>query len=638
MSVFGWHFDTIGSAYQTVDTYWSRSAPQVVYGTQSSNFQETVSATGSYTDYTVSTGEGRCCGTDFHGTWYQERFDHLTLTLTNSVKANYAIGVSFTGGGTSNISVTSNASVVVNGSINNLQGNTTITTTGANSAIIGGAAPFISGVSVALNGEGGVGSKTNPLPIATYGGTFSATSIDSDITVMATGGLNVVQVKANPRGTGTSQGNVYISATGDITSASAYNPASPIIVGKSVEIDTTGGAIGARSGVDGNGLAILTDINPIVIQAEATLLSNGTYDGGLLNSYSANGTYIVQSSGDLRVGEVKSLGPVLLAAWGADGRSASILNGTTTGGLTAEQSAYLQSVWQSLNLQGDGSGVPGSVTAYQSMINAAYNDYWQLRNIAFADGQTYNISALGSQTIATQLAAQQNKDVSEITTTQIRDEVIARFAKDKYLLGITAAEVAASLHIDVSQVTAEQVAAALPVSLDTGLRMSLDALFGVTTAGATSKFQWAVATTQLTNALSTYSSSFSYSLPTNSTLYTSLATGSQWSLDQLTYTVSPGANPENGIPAPPLDTSQPNVSGRQVMLYARNGNIGSLATPETFTFRSDDASNLTDAQKALLASAGPGQLTVTTTDVAGTNGSVKQYTVSRRSISAARRI
>ncbi|MCK9919144.1 leukotoxin LktA family filamentous adhesin [Microbacteriaceae bacterium K1510] len=625
MSVFGWHFDTIGSAYQTIDNIYSRSAPQVVYGTQGSNFQETVSAWGSYTGYQVSTGSGACCGTDFHGTWYQERFDHLILTLNNSVKANYAIGVSFTGGGTSNIAVTSNASVIVNGSINNLQGNTTITTTGANSAIVGGAAPFISGVSVALNGEGGVGSMTAPIPIATYGGTFSATSIDRDIAVTATGGLNVVQVKANPRSGGTSQGNIYISATGDITSASAYNPASPIIVGKSIEIDSSGGAIGARSGVDSSGLAILTDINPIVIQASATLLSNGTYDGGLLNSTSANGTYIIQSSGDLRIGEVSSHGSVLLAAWGADGRAASILNGTKSDGLTAEQSAYLASVWQNLNLQGDGSGVPASVTAYQQMINAAYNEYWQLRNIINADG---SISALGAQMIATQLAAKLNKTVAEVTTDQIQAEVTLRLAKDKYLLGITAAEVAANLHVDVSQVTAEQVAAALPLLSD-GTRMTLDQLFG-TTSGATGKFQWAVATTQLTDALTPtgYSSSFRYTLPTTSALYASLATGAQWSLDQLTYTVSPGANPENGIPAPALDASQPNVSGRQVMLYARNGNIGSLATPATFTFRSDDASNLTDAQKTLLASAGPGQLTVTTTDVPGTNGQVKQYTVS----------
>lgn len=623
MTVFGWNFDNIASANSSVYPY-VRSAPQVVYGTQSSNFQETVSATGSYTQYVTGTGD-RCCGTDFRGDWYRERFEHLTLTMTNSVKANYAIGVSFTGGGTSNISINSNATVVINDSINNLQGATTINTTGANSAIVAGASAFVSGTSVALNGEGGVGSSTNPIPIATFGGTFSATSIDRDIAVTATGGLNVVQVKANPRNGGSSQGNVYIAATGDITSVSPYNPASPIIVGKSIEIDSSGGAIGARSGVDSQGHAILTDINPIVIQAQATLLSNGTYDGGLLNSFSENGTYIIQSSGDLRIGEVSSHGAVLLAAWGADGRTASILNGTKSDGMTAEQNAYLQSVWQNLNLQGDGSGVPASVTAYQQMINAAYNEYWQLQNIINTDG---SISALGAQMIATQLAAKLNKTVAEITTDQIQAEVTLRLAKDKYLLGITAAEVAANLHIDVSQVTAAQVAAALPLSSD-GTRMTLDQLFG-TTSGTTSQFQWAVATTQLTDALTPtgYSSSFRYTLPTTSALYASLATGSQWSLDQLTYTVSPGANPENGIPAPALDASQPNVSGRQVMLYARNGNIGSLATPATFTFRSDDASNLTDAQKTLLASAGPGQLTVTTTDVPGTNGQVKQYTVS----------
>ncbi|MCD0419854.1 leukotoxin LktA family filamentous adhesin [Rubrivivax sp. JA1024] len=617
MSVFGWHFDQTGSVYQTIDNYWSRSAPQIVAGTQSANFQESVWATGSYTGYQVSTGSDKCCGTDFHGTWYQERFDHLQLVMTNSVKANYAIGISFTGGGTSNIAVTSNASVIVNASINNLQGNTAITTTGANSAIVAGAAPFVSGVSLALNGQGGVGTVAAPIPIATYGGTFSASSIDRDIAVNAAGALNINQVSVNPSVSGNApRGDVYITAAGDITAASAYNVSNPVISGRSITINTSGGAIGARTTTDSTGL-VLANINPIGIQATGTALSNGNYDGGLLNSTSENGTYLVQSSGDLRIGQVTSHGAVFLAAMGSDGRSASILNGVATGGLTADQSAYLASVWANLNLLG--TGTAGAVTSYQAMINAAYNDYWQLRNMAFAADGTYSITPLGAQTIAAQLAAKLGVDPSHITTAQIETEAMNRFAKDEYLLGITAAKVAAQLGIPVAQVSQAQVAAALPVSLDV--------LFG-TSAGQTSQFQWAVQTADLTAALAPggFSDTFSYTLPTTSALYASLTSGSRWTLDQLTYTVSPGANPENGVSAPAIGDLPLNVSGRQVMLYSPNGNIGSLATPVTFSFRSDNASNLTDAQKALLASAGPGQLSVTTAPVAGAGG-VSQYTV-----------
>ncbi|MBI5131767.1 MAG: leukotoxin LktA family filamentous adhesin, partial [Rhodopseudomonas palustris] len=624
MSVFGWHFNQPGSVYQTIDNYWARSAPQIVYGSQGSNFQESVWATGSYTGYEINTGAGKCCGTDFHGTWFQQRFDHLQLVMTNSVRANYQIGINFTGGGTSNIAVTSDASVIVNASINNLQGNTTITTTGVNSAIIAGAAPFISGVSVTLNGQGGVGSAANPIPVQTYGGTFSATSTDRDIAINAAGALNIAQVRANPAVAGNaSRGDVYITAAGDITAASPFNPANPIVVGRNVTINSTGGAIGARSSIDSTGL-VLVDINPIVIQASATSLSNGGYDGGLLNSRSENGTYLIQSRGDLRVGNVSSNGAVFLAAMATDGRPASILNGVTTEGLTADQSAYLAGVWANLNLMA--TGTAGAVTSYQAMINAAYNDYWQLRNFAYADGRTYSITALGTQMVTAQLVAA-GVDPTTIDAAMIQTEVSLRYARAQYLLGITAANVAATLGIAVDQVTAAQVAAALPIDPGTHHPMTLDALFG-TTAGQTGRYQWAVATTDLSSALSSYSDTFRYALPQTSALYASLTSGSRWTLDQLTYTVSPGANPENGVSAPAIGDLPLNVSGRQVMLYTPNGNIGSLATPVTFTFRSDDASNLTDAQKALLASAGPGQLTVTRSDVPGTGGTVSQYTVS----------
>src|SRR6185437_2158764 len=258
VSVFGWSFSGV-SANAPIYPY-SRSAPTVINGTQGSNFSETITATGSSVTHDLPTA-GAINGTDFeNGHWYQERYDYLTLTMTNRVKANFGIGISFTGGGTSNIDINSNSNIIVNASINNLQGNTSltatgVTSTGAASSITGGASPFISGVSLSLRAPGGVGSSTAPLPIATYGGNLTATSVDNVIALSATGGLSVAQVMANPAAVGGApQGNIYLSATGDITSASPFDVSNPIIVGKSITINTTGGAIGAVSGVDSNGL------------------------------------------------------------------------------------------------------------------------------------------------------------------------------------------------------------------------------------------------------------------------------------------------------------------------------------------------------------------------------------------------
>ncbi|PNB31866.1 hypothetical protein C1X73_38530, partial [Pseudomonas sp. FW305-130] len=58
------------------------------------------------------------------------------------------------------------------------------------------------------------------------------------------------------------------------------------------------------------------------------------------------------------------------------------------------------------------------------------------------------------------------------------------------------------------------------------------------------------------------------------------------------------------------DTVVPNIRASQVMLYTPNGSVGQLAAPQTFNFTSVNASSLTAAQKGLLASAGPGQLVV----------------------------
>ncbi|MGN6460687.1 MAG: leukotoxin LktA family filamentous adhesin, partial [Pseudolabrys sp.] len=681
MTQFGWQLAPGSSNPNSSLGGWVRSQPQVIAGSQATNFSETLSASGVSHTYAVGTGNADF-GTDFkNGTWYQQRYYQLTLTATNRVKADFPIGISFTGGGTSNIDITSTASIVVNNHINNLQGNTTLTATGttngAASSITAGADAFVSGVSVTMSAPGGIGTlangngtKTKAIPVATFGGLLTASSIDHDIVIAATGPVRIGSIKAIGANPSQPLGSVYLTASGDITQSSMFDPANPTVTGKNITINTTGGAIGAVSGVDQNNIAILTDINPLVIQAMATSLGNGTYDGGLLNSTSSTGTYIIQSSGDLRLGTVSSTsGPVFLAAMGMNGQPASILNGITTGGLTKEQIDHLKSVQTDLDLlgtsatNGSGTGAPSSVVTFQNLINSAYRDYWQLRNLAFYDGATYSATTaattLDPAAIKSQLAIRLNVPVSAVTDPQVQAEIAVRSDAIK-------AQMAAKLHIQVADITDAQFNAevtnrdlgrkviATQIAAKTGadvatitdqqvqteatnrynkdqyllglktvaqLNTTLDNLFG-TSAGQAAQLRQAVSTTTLTTALTTFDANFSYALPTTSTVYTELASGARWTQDQLTYIVS--NNADNSGAVPPIDSLPLNISGRQVMLYAPHGNIGNLAQPTTFSFTSDGSQPLNSLQKAMMAAAGPGQLAVTSTT---TNG-VTRYDVS----------
>ena len=610
---YGWTFSGVSAnaanyPYNQTTALVS-NVQQVVNGVtngqlQTANFQEVITATGTSHEFHRNTTSSKLYGSDRQYDWFQEIYHNLTLTMTNTVKASYDIGIHFNGGGSSSVAVTSDASIVINGPINNLQGVTTVAATGANSSITVGATannPLISGTSVTLTADGGIGSLAGaktPVPVQVYGGKLNATTVDRDIAISALGSLVIDQVKANSAVVGRPQGNIFLSATGDINSGSPYNAANPVVVGKSIEINSTGGAIGAVSGVS-NGVTVLTNVNPLVIQATGTTLLNGSVDGGLLNSASATGTYIVQSKGDLRLGTVSSGGVVFLAAAASDGGTANILNGLSAGGLTAEQSAHLQSVWTDLNLVSGSAGA--GVRDYESMIKAAYNDYWQLRNLAFADGDTYALTSLGTTVLKAQVAAKLGIDPADVSTTQMRTEATTRFERAEYLLGIK---------------TAAQ------------LTNSLTTLFGSNLASNASL----QAAPDLTVSLTVYNPNFSYSLSTNSTLYTQITSGSQWTQDQLRYTVSAAANPATAVaPAPIGELTPATVSGRQVMLFAPNGSVGNLATPVDFSFTSTGSSSLTDVQKALLASAGPAQLTVTPTTNPGTGVVTYNVSVSQQS-------
>ncbi|MGY4471024.1 hypothetical protein ACVWWK_006733 [Bradyrhizobium sp. LB9.1b] len=388
---------------------------------------------------------------------------------------------------------------------------------------------------------------------------------------------------------------------GDINSASPYDVANPVVIGKNVEINSTAGAIGATSSVV-NGASTLTNINPLVIQATGTTQAGGSVDGGVLDSASATGTYIVQSKGDLRLGTVQSSGgPVFLEAAGSDGNQASILNGRAAVGLTQAQSQHLQDVWASLDLL-SGNAATNAVNSYQSMVTSAYNDYFQLKNIAFTNGSTYNPTSVGLTVLRAQVAAKLGIDPANVSTTDMKVEATTRFLRDQFLLGkITTDELKTSLTTLLGTAPADPLATVFGSSLSSTLFTKL--FDGVTTAN-----QRLPSNTALQTALTTYSANYTYTLASTERVYGIITAGAQWTQSQLAYTVSSSAV---GAAPPPIDENVvANVSANQIMLYAPHGSVGNSAAPQAFTFTSVDSSSLTTEQRGLLATAGPGQLTV----------------------------
>src|SRR5690606_32039141 len=110
-------------------------------------------------------------------------------------------------------------------------------------------------------------------------------------------------------------------------------------------------------------------------------------------------------------------------------------------------------VWNSLNLLGtatqDGTvGVDGAlntdayagsaaVHGYEAMVNRAYEDYWQLRNLAFADGESYAITEAGTTALKAQIAAGRGGLAANVDDAEVEAEALRRFAVARYILGLS---------------------------------------------------------------------------------------------------------------------------------------------------------------------------------------------------------
>src|SRR5690606_32143624 len=153
---------------------------------------------------------------------------------TNSMRANYGIGIDFIGQDQGAVNVTSNSSVAVTGNISNAHGSTAITATGDLTATDKG---VIGGKNVNLQARS-IGELAKAANVRVQGGTLNALATDGNVVIKNVfGSVNVGQISA-VGSTLTNKGRVILSADGDIMGS-----ASSLIQGERVELTATNGRI-----------------------------------------------------------------------------------------------------------------------------------------------------------------------------------------------------------------------------------------------------------------------------------------------------------------------------------------------------------------------------------------------------------
>lgn len=266
---------------------------------------------------------------------------------------------------------------------------------------------------------------------------------------------------------------------------------------------------------------------------------------------------LIQASGDFLVDSVVSrLGSINLTA--TTGSVVSAVRGVR---VDAENQARLAQVWDDLGLTDATHAVTATVAPFENMVTAQYADYWQIRDsAAVSDTGTLTLTSDGLDLFRTQAAAK---------------------------LGVTVA-------------TDAQVTAVVQDRYDSILRF-VSTTFGDAAPTGTAD---GTATDFFTKA-----QNWRYSLDTTSGLYADLTRGAgAWTQAQLENTVASDAL--RPTPDTQLLLHEVNVSAvGNVDLTASLGSIGSQADSVVITLRPGGL--LTTAQKAMLAAAMPGDVTVT---------------------------
>jgi hypothetical protein len=176
-------------------------------------------------------------------------------------------------------------------------------------------------------------------------------------------------------------GDVSITHQGSLVSASDSTSGTVVVAGNNITLSSHTGSVGTFG-------------NPLVLQATGTTHSSGGIFGGVINANAQSDIYLVQSTGDMRVGQIISdEGLVSLSA--PQGSLLNAINIADLGVSSAQANQALRSLMSE-------NPVPlrQTIAAFERQIDSAYQQYWQLLSSGTVQSSSAPI-ALGTQALYT---------------------------------------------------------------------------------------------------------------------------------------------------------------------------------------------------------------------------------------------
>ena len=225
-----------------------------------------------------------------------------SLTLTQSIKADNQFKVDFGGNPTATLNIASNSNVMFANSIINPSGNLTATASGSvekpGNITQTSANPILTG-SFNATAAGSIGTVTKPLNVTltTNGATpgrLAANAGNAGVYLSLNSGATLGRVSSGNTSTGF--GDVGITATGSLLAGT-----DTLVTGRNLTLISTSGSVG-------------TLLAPLNISANATPLTSGGYQGGVVNVAAHGDVALIQTAasaaypGDLRIGLIASAG------------------------------------------------------------------------------------------------------------------------------------------------------------------------------------------------------------------------------------------------------------------------------------------------------------------------------------------
>ncbi|MDU0343597.1 beta strand repeat-containing protein, partial [Bosea rubneri] len=280
------------------------------------------------------------------------------VQVTTSVKADNPFAISFAGNAAGRVNITSNSSVLQNGTIVNPSGTTTIIASGGSFTQTNNATILSNDLN--LSARDSIGTQTTAIKATlTAGAQLNATAGSGGINLDITGSARVVALRADQNSS--AYGDVRVQATGSLE---AVATGAPNVVGRNITLVSEEGSIGSTSTL-------------MQMRAVATQLPNGSHVDGVVNIRARGDVGIAQTVGDLRVGQIASAAGNVRIDVNA-GRLVSASGQTAAQALSAEQLSQVSRALKLTAADGAGAAAQASVAAFEKQVTQSYGLYTAL--------------------------------------------------------------------------------------------------------------------------------------------------------------------------------------------------------------------------------------------------------------------